>query len=499
MNAKDANFSQNEAVDKAGKSAQAFSGLAEVVSISDDMSGPSQFDAWRKHCLEGRETFPAGVTYLGQLMAHDLTQSAGLDNDIAQAPAKTKRKINLRRNQLLLDTLYGEGPSLDPQLFGGKQLGLGQAGFMFRLLELNKSKAGLIKTVPSFSVPITGKEAIGRCRPILADIRNSDNPMVMRMATIFMMYHNLMARRALVGEGTGSDDYFLEARIKTTLAWHKIIRHDIIDQVCMIGGARAFKTKLAAAMSKKPDAIEADFLHGVLRAFHSLSIPKYLLSNKDGAQFGEVAALVREHAVSPRAINLAHPDRLKLIQILQDWQRKWDIDLSEFFDFDQAAQNRTAFTPSYALSFLNRVSGDSDLVVLRDRTSAEAFCVSKLSDPLHKHLIAKCEAMIAELNDTLGTGFALSHAKDFPLHLAFLAEAHVDGKRHGTGTLGRTGSALFLKVVEAKIKAAQKLLGQHVSKGTIKAWYAEAPSRFHDLAHLVAPETVGPGPGSASS
>ena len=495
MNAKDLNDNDESGLDtgsstpkisKTNETEALVGKLAAAVTTPDPGTGPTVDNPWRTHCFEGRKTFPSGVTYLSQLMAHDLTKSANLDNDISVV--STKPATNLRKNQLLLDTLYGAGPAMAPDLYTGKRVGAGNAGIKFRLLELENSKKGLVKTVPTFALQISGKQRISPCHSVLADHRNSDNPIVMRMATMLMMYHNHMVEQAMETPGQSNDDMFLEARIKTTLAWHKIIRRDIIDQVCMTRKVADFNSRLTTAMAKKPEAMEIDFLHGVLRSFHSLPLPKYVLSQTTTQQVGNIRALVSSRAVAPDAVNLSHPENLPIAAVLQTWQNNWDVDLAQFLDTSADAPNRTAFTPSYAFDFQKNLGASEVSILLRDQKSSAILGVSKISNPLYRGLIAKCRELSKQLKDELPGAYNLPDPKKFPLHVALLAEAYVDAKTRGT--LGKIGSVMFSKMTEQKIKAAQAILARHRNKATIKAWYDEAPKSFMDLAREVAPDQL---------
>ncbi|MFZ1103873.1 MAG: hypothetical protein WAN86_13695, partial [Hyphomicrobiaceae bacterium] len=68
-------------------------------------------------------SIPAGYTYLGQLVAHDLIHNVLPFSGTAlrgRRPVQDDMDLvrDYRTNRLVLDTIYGGGPSTDPLVYG---------------------------------------------------------------------------------------------------------------------------------------------------------------------------------------------------------------------------------------------------------------------------------------------------------------------------------------------------------------------------------------------
>src|SRR2546430_17549244 len=59
-------------------------------------------------------TIPAGYTYFGQFVDHDITFDTSSSID---SPQDANTITNMRRPALDLDNVYGRGPALDPYLY----------------------------------------------------------------------------------------------------------------------------------------------------------------------------------------------------------------------------------------------------------------------------------------------------------------------------------------------------------------------------------------------
>lgn len=113
---------------------------------------------------------PAGYTYFGQFVDHDLSC------DLSPLPAAVEDPTgvpNLRRNLLCLDNLYGMGPgsATDGALYEAN-------GLYFRL-------GAALSNAHSFDVPLDGSG-----QPLTADPRNAENALVRQVHALFLQLHN---------------------------------------------------------------------------------------------------------------------------------------------------------------------------------------------------------------------------------------------------------------------------------------------------------------------
>ncbi|MBC7801136.1 MAG: heme peroxidase [Gemmatimonadaceae bacterium] len=159
---------------------------------------------------------PAGFTYLGQFIDHDLTKDptklsggapSGLPSTSERSPA------------LDLDSLYGKGPN-DPQSARFYEPGTIR-------LRLGEAKASGPPAMPGFDLPRLGALAPQTTEARLADIpdrRNDENLAVAQIHLAFMRFHN-----AVAGRHPGAD--FEAVRREVVLHYQWMIRHDFLPRI----------------------------------------------------------------------------------------------------------------------------------------------------------------------------------------------------------------------------------------------------------------------------
>lgn len=164
-------------------------------------------------------TIPAGFTYLGQFLDHDLTfdRSALRDNTVVPV-------IDLvqgRSPSLDLDSLYGLGPTLTPEFYSdGIRLKTGTtvaAGFPTDGIA-DKPHAG-------FDLPRrTNKKAL------IPDIRNDENLAVGQTHNAFIRFHNRVVAK-LAADGVPAADLFARARETVVRHYQWMIRTDFLPRI----------------------------------------------------------------------------------------------------------------------------------------------------------------------------------------------------------------------------------------------------------------------------
>ena len=108
-------------------------------------------------------THPAGVTFMGQVLDHDITRDAG--SRLGRA-TPVRRSTNLRSATFDLDSVYGGGPDESPELYEGFRLRIESGGQFEDLLRDDDGNA------------------------ILGDDRNDENLMLSGLQCAFIMFHN---------------------------------------------------------------------------------------------------------------------------------------------------------------------------------------------------------------------------------------------------------------------------------------------------------------------
>ncbi|MEM1368089.1 MAG: heme peroxidase family protein [Cyanobacteria bacterium P01_H01_bin.15] len=220
---------------------------------------------------EKNKNIPAGYTYLGQFIDHDITFDASTIGTTTVDPSSLQ---NFRTPRFDLDSLYGGGPKVQPYLYervlsgreisdeGKFQLGKVAIRTQFpKILNLEKC-IQLDKTLSPPDQKIKDKlneqqkakieevnnlllHDLPRCplgTALIADPRNDDNLIVAQLHLAFLKFHNKVhdevargARevfRQQISEGDTSSDKIFEVARKTVI-WHYqwIILYDFLPKV----------------------------------------------------------------------------------------------------------------------------------------------------------------------------------------------------------------------------------------------------------------------------
>ncbi len=151
---------------------------------------------------------PAGYTYLGQFIDHDITfdprSLASVSGSGGQAP------LNFRNPRLDLDSVYGLGPTLQPYLFqaDGRKLRLGLT-----------SPAGALGKLPNDLLRVVGDGT-----PIIGDPRNDENLLVAQIHALFVKFHNAVADAM-------PRSSFEEVRLEVVRHYQHVVLHDFLARI----------------------------------------------------------------------------------------------------------------------------------------------------------------------------------------------------------------------------------------------------------------------------
>jgi hypothetical protein len=172
---------------------------------------------------------PAGYTYLGQFIDHDITlDTTPLDQQRAD-PLATK---NFRTPALDLDSLYGDGPGVHPYLYQ-------RHPDSFRITERllvghaaqsgDKSSADPDATVPALRNDLP-RNQVGHA--LIFDERNDENLLVAQMHLLMIKFHNKVVDQ-LEKEQPDLKGHalFLEARRIVTWHYQWIVLFDFVERL----------------------------------------------------------------------------------------------------------------------------------------------------------------------------------------------------------------------------------------------------------------------------
>src|SRR5204862_4331054 len=162
---------------------------------------------------------PAGYTYLGQFVDHDITFDPMSQLQKQNDPDAL---IDFRTPRFDLDSLYGSGPSDSPFLYANTGAGKG-----LKLL------VGHHPAHSEFERDDLPRNQEGRA--LIGDPRNDENIIVSQLQLLFIRFHNKVVDRVLdANPGIARDDAFEKAQ--RTVRWHYqwVVVHDFLPRV--VGG-----------------------------------------------------------------------------------------------------------------------------------------------------------------------------------------------------------------------------------------------------------------------
>lgn len=278
-----------------------------------------------------KNNIPAGYTYFGQFIAHDLTFLGSGVREPEQQPVKIET-LSLRRNPTLnLDSLYGGG--LDDS-----QIPFNRFNGTF---VLGTDSNGEENDLP--------REDSGRAR--IADPRNDENFLVAQIQLLFMKLHNKLV--CLLQEQGHADGHslFRLARIEVIRIFQWLVLHDFARRILpgsySTKDGRQFeslydvviKRGLGQLMPRDAEhpAMSLEFAGAVFRFGHSMVDTQYDLNFVNGHE-GAKKRLLLPDLFRNTGINISAQNRLG---------RDLKIDWRLFFNFSNYAHKK-AIQPNLA-------------------------------------------------------------------------------------------------------------------------------------------------------
>jgi len=240
----------------------------------------------------GRDTgadsiIPAGYTYFGQFVDHDITLDVSSTIDAVQ----DANSINNMRSPVLdLDAVYGRGPALDPFLY--RFPGVGEPPTAVKMqLGQNRSTGpggpntatGAVATPSNFDVPrvLNGTnaaviEADSTFTAIIGDPRNDENLIVSQFHHALLKFHNQVVDLLVTAAFPG--DIFAEAKKIVTQHYQWCVVHDFLPRVC---GAAAVNAAISSVHTLVGSAFRmpAEFAMAAYRFGHSMIRNGYILNS----------------------------------------------------------------------------------------------------------------------------------------------------------------------------------------------------------------------------
>jgi hypothetical protein len=230
------------------------------------------------HGEGGESDVPAGFTYVGQFIAHDLS----FEKVLALNVTRFGTLPNKRSPALDLDSLYGRGPenppSEGPSYYEADGLHLREGTTVDH--HGQPDRAG-------FDLPRTGADA-----PLaeIPDRRNDENLAIAQIHVAFIRFHN-----AVVDALPENNRTFDEARKVVTKHYQWMVRHDFLPKVCDEAVVdKVFGTGRSVIDVEEPPTMPIEFSIAAFRFGHSMLRPNYSWNDEmdDGfASLGRLFAL----------------------------------------------------------------------------------------------------------------------------------------------------------------------------------------------------------------
>src|SRR5262249_3424092 len=213
---------------------------------------------------------PAGYTYLGQFIDHDITFDPVSSLDRFNDPDALH---DFRTPRLDLDSLYGSGPDDQPFLYESD----GAHFLLGRDKDFNPRRS---------KRPDLPRNSASPRRALIGDKRNDENVIVSQLHTLFLRFHNAVLN-TVAGKGKVKAAHFAEAQ--RLVRWHYqwIVLHDFLKTVL---SEKTYK-EVIVGPSETPNIqyyepkgryafIPIEFSAAAYRFGHSMVRPSYALNKE---------------------------------------------------------------------------------------------------------------------------------------------------------------------------------------------------------------------------
>jgi hypothetical protein len=293
----------------------------------------------------GVSSIPAGFTYFGQFVDHDITFDVSSTLDAA---TNANTINNMRSPALDLDSVYGRGPGLDPFLYVFPTSGPATAIKLHTGTNTpqgpggpsnNGDKSGMVAQT-NWDVPRmqgTNTAAIG-------DPRNDENLIIVQFQHAMLRFHNTIVDLLVAVAFAG--DIFAEAKRIVTHHYQWAVVHDFLERIC---GAAAVNNAMMSVSAPvgSPFRMPVEFAVAAYRFGHSMIRDTYWVNfNFPKATLGKVFEFNR----NPR------------LPVFSNWV----VDFNAFFDTGVSVpvHNKAREIDSFMANGLETLPGFSGMMAI---------------------------------------------------------------------------------------------------------------------------------------
>ena len=410
---------------------------------------------------------PAGFTYLGQFIDHDITLDlTPLDKQVND-PLATE---NFRSPALDLDNLYGPGPALSPFMYQRDLKGQTTAKLLIGKATASSGIADLPNDLPRTS----------QGRAIIGDERNDENLLVAQTHLAFLKFHNAIVDWVTARQPTlAKDEIFREAQRLARWHYQWIVLYDFVERLTEKGlvdkirqqGRRFYRFKSRPYIPVEFAAAAYRLGHSMVRQTydHNRVFPSadfnllFHFTGKSGAIIGDLAG-----AADPGDFERG-PGPFAMLP------SNWVIDWRRFYDMGPVSgftRNQSRRLDPYLVSELHGLPGEAgrhgNLAFrnLKRGVQVELPCGQDVARAIGVEPLGADE--IANAGDDGAAAMAGGMHHRSPLWYYILKEARLRRDGRGLGPVGSTIVAeTFLGLVHGDDKS---FLWQR------KNWKPELPS-----------------------
>lgn len=451
--------------------------LKAIADIADEMKGGAPTD--------NNKTIPAGYTYFGQFVDHDLTFDPRSSLQKKNDPESLE---DFRSPAFDLDCLYGRGPDDQPYMYAQD----GDPEFPIKgMLRWDKAnvfgEADLLRLGPKFTAPPPfdisptdqsklsdeDKKRTYLHRAVIGDKRNDENTFVSQLQLIFVKFHNAVLEK-LKRDGKATD--FSEAQ--RLVRWHYqwVVIHDWLKLLCgekfiddiLNGGGYPGKPALRYYKYEKHPFMPVEFSVAAYRLGHSMVRGAYKIN-------GPV----------PRLPTFAKPADNNLFGDFRGFRPLppgWTIDWSFFFNFTKANPEpaNMQFTSPLDKSLAGPLIDMPRAIADPDEVPVDSPARDALKSSLaYRNLLRSWRLglpsgqSVAKMIGVTKQTTRMDLTGDTPLWRYILDEAEVDGSKEKLGRVGATIVAeTFIGLLAADPSSYYRIdpdwqpdLGDTVAKG----------------------------------
>lgn len=329
-----------------------FSGLACYPHYTLPLDAPVQAaleelgNAIGAQPANAESNIPAGFTYLGQFIDHDITLDIKSTFDKQLTVAEVKDLRNFRTPSLDLDSVYGRGPNVDFHMYVQNSGDPQTDGIKFligenRPIDPTQGQGGPDngQVAADFDVPRNSDHTA-----LIGDPRNNENLIISQLHHSFLKFHNAVVD--FNRDAVPDNQLFAISRQMVIHHYQWIVLKEFLPTIAMGNVVQNAITGVYPFLLDKPFSMPVEFSAAAYRFGHSMIRPDYELNDSgfnpadmfDVFQFSQVNA--------PNG-----PNRLPVFS-------NWAIDFNRFFNTGSGQPVNMAMRIDTSLSpILNALPG----------------------------------------------------------------------------------------------------------------------------------------------